>query len=182
MSQKGSTVRDGTSAGGLSFRVGRRKIIWPLLLASALVLSGCANPVESAIAQASDALSSGPSEEVAPTETNEKRSDSGTAEIPSNFPDGVPLPSQKPTSAAHHTKDGVDVWALQYHDLEGPAEFDSLCEELLSQGFVEESNTSMGDKMRIALYADDQHTVNLSLLGDEGERILQVMVMNQVAQ
>ncbi|HTN55750.1 MAG TPA: hypothetical protein VLZ82_06150 [Microbacterium sp.] len=160
-------------------RLGLQVTACSIAVFTALTLSGCANPIEKLVGQA---LSGSTSETT--NEGKGKGLSDGVLpgvghEVPDDFPDSVPLPDRKPSTVVRGTDDGITTWALHYQEPDGPAGFEALGQELIERGFVQESDTAMGDQMRIGLYVDDDHTVSITLLGDKGDQVMQVIVMEQ---
>ncbi len=157
-------------------RRGMQLAVCSVALITALALNGCANPIERLVDEALSGSSSRTAEDAIKGVPDGVLPGVGS-DVPSDFPDTVPLPDRKPTTAVRHAEDGNATWALHYHEQDGPAGFEALAQELGARGFIQESDTAMGDQMRVALYADDDHTVSLSLLGEKGDQILQILVM-----
>jgi hypothetical protein len=146
-------------------------------LATALTLSGCVNPFQNVVeGLAGQDLPHGAGE------TLKEMTDGGvpgfgSSEVPADFPAGIPLPDAKPMNAVRYTEANVVSWALQYRDDIGSSAVETLGKELVAQGYAEDSNTALGTQMVVAIYSNDDYTVTLSTLGEDGDRLLQILVM-----
>lgn len=95
-----------------------------------------------------------------------------SSRIPDDFPSRVPLPERKPSGAVRSAdQDGV-TWMIH----SSTAETEALGAEPVARGFAEESNTSVGDAMSVALYANADLRVSLGTIGGAGDRALQILV------
>lgn len=83
------------------------------------------------------------------------------AELPSTFPDSVPVPDGKIVSSVG-TEDG---WNLSMQ-LESRAAFDATAADLESQGYtLKEEIDQPGMDLRV--FANDEYEVSLGLIGDD---------------
>lgn len=142
-----------------------------MVFAASIVLTGCANPVEKLIESATSSATDSLLSELTGVDVE-------TAEVPADFPAGVPLPDAKPQVAMSQTQDGARSWILHFEEGINDDVFDSLVAALASNGFVENSSSEMAGAMRIAAYENSEFMVNISLLGSPDEsQILQMMVL-----
>lgn len=153
-----------------------RRLALPVLASSlavglSLSLSACSNPLETVVEQVRDKT-------VSVSTDGEGKTTIGTAEVPADFPEVVPLPDRAPVTAVRDKRQDVNSWLLHYKTADGAAELDALIAAMLASGFEEESDVNMGSKMRVALVKNSEYTVTFGLLGDEGDQILQITVMD----
>lgn len=155
--------------------LGRRRILAGAGLAftAALVLTGCANPIESMIESASTSAADSLVSELTGVEVEGL----GTGDIPADFPQSVPLPDATPHSALSHTNEGKKIWSLNYKEGANDQVFDDFKAAVVASGFTEDTSSDMLGAMRLAVYTNGELTVNISLLGPpEDEQIMQVLV------
>lgn len=148
-----------------------------IALVAALALTGCTNPLQGAIDEIVGSQASSAADKIVEKMTNGEVQGLGSSEVPADFPASVPLPDRQPTSAVRIANDDGISWMIQFAETSGPAETESLGGELVARGFTEDSNTSFGDAMSVALYTNADLTVSISTLGDDGDRVLQILVM-----
>lgn len=146
-------------------------------LATALTLSGCVNPIQAVVeGLAGQNLPKGVDEALREI-TDDGVLGSGSSEIPDDFPAGIPLPDAIPMNAVRYSEADVVSWALQYRNDVGSSAVETLGKELVAQGYTEDSNTALGTQMVVAIYSNNDYTVTLSTLGDDEDRLLQILVM-----
>lgn len=159
-----------------------------ILLASGLLVTGCANPVESLMENILDKAVANSGGQTSDDSTSQQDDDAGsggttqidglgTAEIPDDFPKSVPLPDLKPYNAVGMTIDGQRSWMIQYQGNFDDAIFDAMIADLKANGFNEDESSNLQDVMRIALFTDAEFYVNVSMMGPPDEdRLMQIMV------
>lgn len=141
------------------------------IFATSLVLTGCANPVEKLVEAAT---SDAPSESTDSPATDSSDLDVEFAEIPADFPDGVPLPDVKPTSALAQTIEGKRQWIIHFEENVNDQVFEDLQADFIAEGFAEVINSGTDSVMSVSMYENDGYTVSLNLI--EG-KIMQLTVM-----
>lgn len=144
--------------------------------AGGLALTACSNPVQDLLEGATAGQLPSAASEIVEQATDGAVSGVGSSEVPDDFPAIVPLPSGKPVSAVRYADEGKLHWMLQYRDLDGEREVTRIADELLRNGFAEDSSSGFGGAVHVALYSSDEYTVSLGLLGEAGDQILQLMV------
>ncbi len=144
-----------------------------LMLAVGITLTGCANPIEGMI----ESVGTKAADKLVSEATGVEVEGFGSTEIPADFPQGVPLPDATPHTALSHTDEGERSWIIHYQEGIDDQVFDQLVAALTANGFTEDSSSDMPNIMRIAVFTDSVHMVNLGLLGSaDEEQILQLMV------
>lgn len=100
----------------------------------------------------------------------------GGAELPSSFPDSIPVPDGRIISSVG-TEDG---WNLSM-ELESADALDAVAADLESQGYTLESELDQ-PAMTIRTYVGDEYSVGLGLISDENEDVaLATIIVNPVA-
>lgn len=134
---------------------------------TALVLTGCANPLDKLVERGVE----GVIEQVSGGEV-QIGGITGSVDVPGDFPASVPLPGLAPDNALRVVIDGGPAWTLHYSA--DDAVYDDLRDRIVAAGFEEESSGDLADVMRLAQYSDGTHRIMLSLMGDDDEQILQL--------
>lgn len=141
-----------------------------VMVVTALALTGCANPledlVERGVESAIEQVSGGDVQIGGLT---------GSVDVPGDFPASIPLPALDPNNALRVVIDGGPAWTLHYSA--DDAVYDDLCDRIVAAGFEEESSGDLAGVMRLAQYSDGTHRIMLSLMGEDDERILQLMAV-----
>ena len=145
------------------------------LLGTTLALTSCANPIQAAL----DNVTSSAADSFVSELTDGQVQGLGSAEIPADFPQSVPLPDAEVTVAIRHETEGRVTWMISYEGADKTI-YDSVTAKFASSGFTEESNTDLGGAMRMASFSNNEYSVQISMLGaDEDDQILQVSVLQK---
>lgn len=149
-----------------------------LVMVAGLALSGCANPFEKAFNDAVESQIGGGVDKLIEKATDGKVQGFGSATVPSDFPESVPLPDGEPTNAIRLDDDDKVSWMLHYKAPAGISELDAMSTALESRGFVKsvEGSGSFSDAVVFSAFTNDVHRVNLGLIGEDDDGILQIMV------
>ncbi len=148
-----------------------------LAVAAALALTGCVNPIQGVLDKVVEAQAPAAADKLVEGLTGGAVQGIGSAEVPADFPAGIPLPEGTPAQAVRLEQENGANWVLQYHGDYTVADAEAIADELLAQGYTEDGKGSLSEGMHVGLYTGDEYVVSVGLLGDADSRILQIMVM-----
>lgn len=132
----------------------------------AVLLTGCANPLEQLVEGGVENIVE---ETIEGTTGGTVDIDAdGSASVPDDFPADVPLPPGAPVSS--FTVD--NVYQLTYA-VDDASVAESLVAELVADGYAEIAASDLGE-LKTWIYDNDVHTVSISLL-DDGDGNLQLV-------
>lgn len=144
------------------------------ILALSVMLTGCANPIESAV----ESLTSEVTDSILSEATGTDIDISGENKVPEDFPTAVPLPDGTIQMGGRTQQEGQTVWMLHYSGDVNESTYEKLLSEVAAAGFQEENSTDISGAMRITTFKNSDYMVSLSLLGDASdEQVLQIQVV-----